>query len=363
MTQPVTKLEFLPRLESLRGLAALWVVAFHSFNQFIDTAVTGIAPVVLFFALSGFVLARSLSNNPDLLTFFRHRIFRLFPAGIAVVLLLAALHAAFGLFLSQEASFSWANIVLNALMIKHDINGSMWSMTVECAATPLIFLSFWMCVRFGPGSVIPLSLVLFALSFYGPYAHVLGGIANIASIYAFVFGVWMHFEGRRFVVAIQPYGTAIALGALAVLLFCGHRKQTAIMFLLEAASSAALVGLVAFESGSRLFRCLDIHWVEFYGKISYSFYLLHMIGIWVVIRVISLDGWPILAGVIVTTLATILTTPLAWLSWRFIERPCVRLGRRLDAPTHQYAFVAPEPAVVALDVRSTTSLNNPQNLQ
>ena len=135
MTSPVRKLEFLPRLESLRGLAALWVVGFHSFNQFVDTAVTGIAPVALFFVLSGFVLARSLSNNPDLLTFLRHRIFRLFPAAIAVVLLFSVLHAQFGFYVAQEPDFSWTNIVLNALMIRHDINGSMWSMTVECFAT------------------------------------------------------------------------------------------------------------------------------------------------------------------------------------------------------------------------------------
>ena len=64
------KLLFLPRLESLRGLAAVSVVAYHAYGMMHDSAVTGGAPVVLFFVLSGFVLARSLHNNPGPLVFF-----------------------------------------------------------------------------------------------------------------------------------------------------------------------------------------------------------------------------------------------------------------------------------------------------
>ena len=70
------KLEFLPRLESLRGIAAVAVVGYHAYGLCNDTAVTGMGPVVLFFVLSGFVLARSLEKNATPLTFFRHRIFR-----------------------------------------------------------------------------------------------------------------------------------------------------------------------------------------------------------------------------------------------------------------------------------------------
>ena len=48
------RLGFLPRLEALRGIAAVAVVGYHAHN---DEVVTGMAPVVLFFVLSGFVLA------------------------------------------------------------------------------------------------------------------------------------------------------------------------------------------------------------------------------------------------------------------------------------------------------------------
>src|ERR1700716_1067651 len=79
------KLTFLPRLESLRGIAAVAVVGYHVLGLAIDTSVTGMAPVVLFFVLSGFVLARSLANDSNPVDFLWHRVFRLFPAAAAVV--------------------------------------------------------------------------------------------------------------------------------------------------------------------------------------------------------------------------------------------------------------------------------------
>src|SRR5258708_32678860 len=72
---------FLPRIESMRGIAALTVVGFHVSNQFsaspafgwfdgfafrIFTAFfNGVGAVVIFFVLSGFVLARSLDANSN----------------------------------------------------------------------------------------------------------------------------------------------------------------------------------------------------------------------------------------------------------------------------------------------------------
>src|SRR3984957_3685914 len=153
----LNKTDFLPRLESLRGVAALTVVGYHVngqlsggllygwFDRLALTAVSAVAngfgAVVTFFVLSGFVLARSLDGNSDPVRFFRNRVFRLFPAAMAVVALLTALHWKFGLFIGYEASFDPLDVILNLLLIRSDINGVMWSMTVECAATPLILLS------------------------------------------------------------------------------------------------------------------------------------------------------------------------------------------------------------------------------
>src|ERR1700748_594520 len=105
------KLPFLPRLESLRGLAAVSVVAYHAYGMKNDTAVTGLAPVVLFFVLSGFVLARSLHNHPSIFEYFRNRLFRLFPAAASTVLLLTVLYYRYGFFVGFKGSFDWFNVV------------------------------------------------------------------------------------------------------------------------------------------------------------------------------------------------------------------------------------------------------------
>ncbi|MBR0685321.1 acyltransferase [Bradyrhizobium manausense] len=311
--------QFIPRLESLRGLAAVSVVGFHAYGMFHDTVVTGMAPVVLFFVLSGFVLSRSLERNPSAVRFFRNRVFRLLPAAAATVLLLSALHALFGFYVGFEASFAWTNVILNALLIKSDINGVMWSMTVECVASPLILVCFRLHKEYGPRPLVAMSIVLVGISSWGPYRDLLGGFTNLAPLYAFVIGVLLHFSSPigdrpRFYIG----RTAIAV---TILLVCGLRKQTALTILGETAGAAVLIHLVALSDRDRIFEILDLALVRLIGQISYSFYLLHPIGLSLAARSGSRSSLVIFA------LALAYTIPMAWLSWRFIERPFVELGR------------------------------------
>ncbi len=201
---------FLPRIESLRGVAALSVVGYHVASLMSDSpprgvadaviyrvlssALNGTGAVVAFFVISGFVLARSLDTNPDPIRFVRNRVFRLFPAAAAVVALMAFLHWKFGIYVGYEANFSPANVILNMLLIKSDINGPMWSMTVECAATPLIWSSVWLFKRHGEQALWVVVAVLFALSFWGPYVNLLGGVTNLTPMHAFVVGCLVHFR-------------------------------------------------------------------------------------------------------------------------------------------------------------------------
>src|ERR1700704_5182903 len=203
---------FIPRLESLRGVAALTVVAYHVWGQFSDKPSAGwdaaafyalrwlsngTGAVVGFFVISGFVLARSLEANPDPVRYFRNRVFRLFPAAVVVVALLTALHQWFGIYVMYKGDFSPVNVALNMLMIRTDINAVMWSMKVECFATPLILFSAWLVKRDGAPWLWAAILVLFGFSFWGPYVHALGDSTNLAPLYAFVVGVLAQHYGRR----------------------------------------------------------------------------------------------------------------------------------------------------------------------
>src|SRR5712672_212106 len=83
--------------------------------------------------------------------------------------------ASFGCF-PRRASFDAGNVILNLLMIKSDINRVMWSMTVECVATPLILLSVWLFHKHGERSLWILVAVLLSLSPVGQYTYLLAAI-------------------------------------------------------------------------------------------------------------------------------------------------------------------------------------------
>jgi len=346
----VKRLGFLPRIESLRGIAALTVVGYHVHGQMpaiassgwldwflyrlLGGAFNGIGAVVTFFVLSGFVLARSLDSNSEPFRFLSNRFFRLFPAAMLVVALLTLLHWQFGFFVGYEASFTPADVILNLLMIKSDINGVMWSMTVECAATPLILLSVWIFRRHGEKALWLLIAILFAPSSWGPYAHLLGGFTNLAPLYAFVVGVLIHCRGGL----LRPFDhrpLTSAIIAIATFCFCGTRTQSALVLMLECISAATTIALIAYCPAMPLFKPLDARLARFYGRISYSFYLMHPLGIALTFRcrvpqALDALGVPISLSVVCATLAAILiTTPAAYLSWRFIEVPAISFGKTL----------------------------------
>jgi peptidoglycan/LPS O-acetylase OafA/YrhL len=362
---------FIPRLESLRGIAALTVVAYHVWGQFsgtpsagLDAAAffvlkgfsNGIGAVVAFFVISGFVLARSLAANPEAARYFRNRAFRLFPAAIAVVALLTALHSWFGIYVMYEGDFSPGNVLLNMLMIRTDINRVMWSLKVECFATPLILFSAWVVARNRVPWLWAVVLVLFALSFWGPYVHALGDASNLAPLYAFVIGVLAQQYGRRLSDTQPSAATIIAILSVLLFWYCGTSKQTAPVLLIECLSAAWLVLMVAWQPLA-FFRPLDSGAVRFYGKISYSFYLLHVLGMLFANRLLALTmfphmGLPIsISAIVVTALSVLITTPAAYLLWRFVEVPCINYGKR--------GFSPPSSSNIELDEAKATASGSP----
>jgi exopolysaccharide production protein ExoZ len=342
---------FLPRVESVRGIAALTVIGFHVSNQFdsvpahgwldsfafwmLTACFNGFGAVVVFFALSGFVLARSLDTHPDAARFFRNRVLRLFPAAIFTVILLTVLHWQFGFDIGNEASFDAADVILNLLMIKSDINRIMWSMTVECVATPLILLSVGLFHKHGERPLWILVAVLLGLSPVGQYTYLLGGYTSLAPLYAFVIGVLIHFRGARIASLIGPRLRTVSVAAIVIFCFCGTRTQSALVVMLECMSAAALVVLIAYRPAEGLFDPLDFKLSRFYGRISYSFYLLHLLGIsfatWAAaLSDLPLSALPKSAATILLSLAAIVTTtPAAYLSWRFVEVPAIKLARNI----------------------------------
>src|SRR5262249_23319088 len=147
-------------------------------------------------------------------------------------------------------------------------------------------------------------------------------------------GVWLHFEGRKLVERLPAFRAMLVSGA-AIVVFCAcsfFNTVASLGLLVECLSAATLIALIAYREGASEFALLDHPILHFYGKISYSFYLLHPLSLWSAARVADyvhgLGAVPISLVALVAALSSVLaTTPFAYLSWRFVEIPFVRLGK------------------------------------
>jgi peptidoglycan/LPS O-acetylase OafA/YrhL len=344
---------FLPRVESLRGIAAVLVGAYHVGQALLPAPPTGlgrlymgfcngIGCVVAFFVISGFVLARSLdrkiaSSAVWAPRYFTARGFRLYPAAVVAVALFVLVRYQFGI-----AIYDWANeplnVLLNMMLVHTDIDRVMWSMKIELVATPLIPLAVMAFHRWGARPLLIAIFVLFGFSFFGQYCELLGAGSNLGPLYAFLFGILLHFRGERIAAWIGP-GRApwVALAAVGTFVLCGALKATAIQVMVECASATTLIMMVVWQPASVIFKPLDSAIVRFYGRISYSFYLLHPLTLWAPrVALVGAVDTAVHAGIplVIVTMAVasftiLLTTPAAYLSWRFVEMPGVALGRAI----------------------------------
>jgi peptidoglycan/LPS O-acetylase OafA/YrhL len=341
---------FLPRIESVRGVAALTVAFLHATTPLvaqpaqgrldqaglfaIKALTNGYGAVVAFFVISGFVLARSLDRNFDARGFAIARAFRLLPAAAAAVGVIVLLHAFFGFALNGAVSYGPVNVIFNMLVLRANIDGVMWSMKAELAATPLIFVCSWIGHAGKPHRLLLIAAVLFAFSFIGQYCHAIGDDTNLAPLFAFPIGVWLHFGGRKLAEQLSTRSAVLVAGS-AIVVFCGCSFFNTVAspgLLAECLSAAALVALIAYREGETIFAPLDHPLARFFGKISYSFYLLHPLSLtsaaWVANHVQHVGDLPVSVVALAAAVSSVAaTTPFAYLSWRFVETPFVRLGK------------------------------------
>jgi len=241
--------QFIPRIESMRGIAALTVALMHVSSSFVDlpgcsvldraglfaiqALSNGYGAVVAFFVISGFVLARSLDRNFDIVRFVIARVFRLYPAAIATVAIFAAVYYCFDFSLYPKASFAPLNVLANMLIFRADIDVVMWSMKAEVAATPLIILCVWLFRRYGMWTVIAIAVLLFGLAFVGQFTKSIGDDTNLAPIFAFPVGILVHFRGRDVAAKLMPAAVSVcAIASIAVFCGCSFFKPTGSWILL-----------------------------------------------------------------------------------------------------------------------------------
>jgi peptidoglycan/LPS O-acetylase OafA/YrhL len=337
---------FYPELESLRGVAALMVALFHicqtpaGDRNLIAVAIedssavalllrvvgNGYGAVIFFFVLSGFVLPHQLDRMPGSWlersgNFLIGRAFRIMPGVAVMVAIFTAAYFATGLGLStRPETYEPINILKNALLLNNHINGVTWTLQLEMLAAPIILVLFIAARRWGNAPLIAAFIVFAALSFTGTWTKALTPYNLLGPSFAFVAGMlaWrMPFPGKKPIacLALSVIGFAAARPVL------GWGSNWAV--LTESVCAALVISSLVASKGN----WLNVRPLRFYGRISYSFYLLHPLTLFVIwnepermTSAIAI-GIPAPAMILGLFIASVLVaTPLAHLQFHLVER-------------------------------------------
>lgn len=359
---------FLHRLESLRGVAALLVAVHHSLSMIqvegaagkINRGLQGIfyghGAVICFFILSGLVLGQSIrritnDRASNCLIFYLRRLLRIYPAFIMSICLCGTIFYCFSFWKSNSPaatqwyqdlySFesSWSNFARNAVFLENSLNAVSWSLPVEIIGSLLLPL-FHFASRTATLRAL-VFLCLFALQFIDSIpGSVLG---------AFTPYLWMFYLG--YLIPLWP----------AFIRQCLEKHRHLLVFLLVVSSGICLsthhfghhsvpyamavgfvIAVIFHLPRDPVFRFLDQSLVKFFGRISYSFYLLHWPVVYVMAGIMFstvpatlLIREPVMFSFGLAVLSVGVATPLSMLSFYFIEKPCISIGkalRRRDDP-------------------------------
>ncbi|MGO7960367.1 acyltransferase family protein [Rhizobium leguminosarum] len=320
--------DYIPSLDGLRGVAALLVVGAHIGLIFPITAphlvTMGDEAVGLFFALSGFLMAHLYGSRPvtreNVLDFLVSRFARIYPVYLVAVVLVAMLSSMQNLDFVQPI-VSGTDFVRHVFLLGS--SGVFWSIPPEIQFY-LLFPVLWLCLaqphRYS-GMIVGLTVAVVVdglVDLPGP------GIVLVSKLPYFLFGALagiMHSYWNSWVPSVL---TGISTLFLLVVFFTYRHIlpgfSPEFWSLQSAVAAAVIVGLVARQPPIAT-RVLATAPVRFFGKISFSLYLFH-VPIMFLAR-LTFDALMPDPALIVVTLCVAVVG--AWFIHETIEVP----GRRL----------------------------------
>ena len=353
----------IPSLTGLRGLAAVWVMLFHIYQQApalgapwitkLGIFAVGWTAVDLFFVLSGFILMWVHSaefarpTGSAVRGFAVTRILRVYPLSLVVLGLIVAIAWADPSFVAgyktvNPANFSASSLLRTALLATRWVRGDggewnqpVWSLSAELVGYAAFPLLAW-CML---GLSQRVAGVIAAISLAGLAAYeILAGFAGENLIdqtpalarmgCCFVAGMAICRVRRLNLDKTFPYAAEAALiCAIGVGIF-GHFKLGP---LFAPAVFTLLIFFLSFGTG-RLDRFLSSRPMMFLGRISFPLYLVHVMPLfWLVWHFRNTSLRPLEAsGIIVVYI--FVNIGMATLLHYLVERPSQRLAQNRLRP-------------------------------
>jgi peptidoglycan/LPS O-acetylase OafA/YrhL len=332
-------------LDSIRGFAALVVIAFHLW--FLGpTSKVGLFSIMglsvdLFFVLSGYLITAIIIGNAGtpgfLLNFYARRSLRIWPIyyltllGWVAVRLATGDQSGFGAlpYYLTYTQMAWAYGLGHEPAVPECFS-HLWTLAIEEQ-----FYLFWpaLLLLAGRRSVVPLALGLVAISVVARFAGYSDRIL-IARCDGFGFGGLLAavlaapVPRRAFVTGALLVGAAGVAWILASRSFLQSWGLRPLNLVAINAFFAATVGLVAVSAGRPALAALRDPRFVYIGTISYGLYLYHLFVIGAADALAAHFG--LSAGAWLTAVKVAATLATAALSWRLVERPILALKHRFD---------------------------------
>lgn len=341
----------LHNIDALRGIAAFLVMGQHvltaplvlNTSPILASAILSMCVgwfdigkfgVLVFFAISGYVIPFSFKGDNPIGRFLVTRYFRLYPAYWLSIFAITTV----SLLQHQEVS-AWT-VMTNMTMVQRifgapDLIGVYWTLFVELVFYGLCCVAVAMKMIRNPKLVIgailvfsgSLLMVAAAVYFTGkhlPMAPVFGlGVMCLGTLFRLA-----QVEGDEMARAALPFAASLVCVAQVLACYLAYAKNVDPEVTPWYGQSIASVAAIAiFALGTR-YRGAVWKPLIFLGAISYSLYLMHEI----VIRLVA----PFFVSTPISCAAFVLTVSIcaifvSWLVFRFLEQPCIAAGKWLSA--------------------------------
>ena len=337
-------------LDALRGLAALSVVAFHLIHiaapplekasGFLQQPATfGATGVYLFFVISGFSLEMTMGRHQTarspLLSYTISRIFRILPLFYVLIILWWIYIHSYGGFVSSKTLALNFGCLFNIFPGKQEgIVAASWTIGVEM----LFYAAFPALHHLRTPALIGLCATL-TVVFLASASRLapLGGLYQHWTVLGwgslFIFGILaFRILSKLHPLSLSPklnyfvISTGV-LGLLASALIFGDGLN---LFLRTAIGISYAIVIVG--AGLCRPKFLESSGLRFYGRISYSLYLLHvpvLIALRPMFRIVTGLLPDVVSYVMCYLLVVAVLTPVAWLAYVAIEAPFEKLGKGL----------------------------------
>lgn len=346
-----TSVTYVPAIDGLRAIAVLAVIVFHAdFLNFLPGGFTG---VDLFFVISGYVISQSLAERRHLKfgeylrDFYRRRCLRILPAVLVMLLSSFVLSALFmpQFWLSDQINYTgfaaFAGIS-NVVLARHgnayfspgtELNPytHTWSLGVEEQFYVVFPVLFFLWLRYRNNTPVVWTL-LPALAIASLIICAIQTPADAHSAFYLLPGrFWELAAGAMLYQGIEAWrGTLRSSGVANAMLLCGLGLLASgflfatplhfpfpmvIVTVVGAVLTIAGLALPAPEYPSTVQRLLQVPWLTYVGRLSFSLYLWH----WPVLVLLRWTTGTQL--VVVQLLYPLVVLVLAAVSYHWIELP------------------------------------------